>query len=428
MKIKKSIENLKEKIKLLNKKGFSYVFFSNFISHFLAFVTSLIVIRMVSKSDFAYYSYANNLLAYVISFSGFGLSTIILKYCNAKENKDYQKTYLTFALVTGLCIQLPLTILLFIIAFNKIPFEQAKPLLLIMFMIPFFTYIFQIVQNYYRSQSDNKQYFYMTILLSVFYLIFGIILIKIWGVTGYSFSKTIVLAFCSLIPLVLIYKSLKKYNVIKIPKETKKQFFIYGATIIVSHFLYSAMFNNELLLVNNIIANEVASANYKVAMLIPSQMAIISSSIMVFYFPLLAQQNNVNTVYKTTKKIQFYSTIVTLLIALFGILLSPHIIKLFYGNQYLDSLNLMNRFWLVYVFNNNLVINLNVFQAIGKTKSTIYIMLLIFVVHFLLDYFLITRYNINGVGYATAFVCLLGSLIFMFSLKKLCKKEAKNEN
>lgn len=48
--------------------------------------------------------------------------------------------------------------------------------------------------------------------------------------------------------------------------------------------------NNEMFLVNNILKRETITANYKIATLILSQLLFVTSTLVVYFFPILAQK------------------------------------------------------------------------------------------------------------------------------------------
>lgn len=81
-------QKLKEKLKELFRKGFFHVFIGNTLVKMIAFISSIVVVRLVNKQDYAYLAYADNLYNYVIAFAGMGMSSAILKYCaTAKKNQ-----------------------------------------------------------------------------------------------------------------------------------------------------------------------------------------------------------------------------------------------------------------------------------------------------------------------------------------------------
>ena len=72
---------IKEKIVGLLRGGFFHIFIGNTLVKMIAFISSIVIVRLVSKNDYAYLTYADNLYNYAISFAGLGMASSILKYC-----------------------------------------------------------------------------------------------------------------------------------------------------------------------------------------------------------------------------------------------------------------------------------------------------------------------------------------------------------
>lgn len=433
IKIEKLIEIIKMKdegrlIKTLFRKGFFHILSSNLFSQLLAFVTSILIIRLTSKSEYAYFSYANNLYSYIILIAGFGLSSALLKYCSSTNDSKKDKSYLMFALGYGTAIQLFLSIILVVVIyFVKIPFENAKELIYYMIFIPSLTYIYQVILNYYRSREENKKYSLLTISNAIIALILTYVLLKTNGIIGTALAKTISFFIMILIPSIFLFKNLRPLKRVVLDKKVKKNFVLMGLSIVISTFFYSIVYSNEIFLVNNLIGNEIITSNYKVALLIPSQLVIVTSSIMIYFFPIIAKTKDNKKIITLTKKIHLFSNLIIFIITFIGIIISPFIIKTIYGNQYSDAISLMTRFWFVYAINNSLIVSNNILLALGRTKVVMYVSIIISVIHFIIDYTLIKLFNVNGVAFATIFINLLGVIIFWIYLKRVAeKKESLN--
>ena len=70
---------IKEKLQGLLQGGFFHIFVGNTLVKMIGFISSIVIVRLVDKNDYAYLSYADNLYTYVISFAGLGMTSSILK-------------------------------------------------------------------------------------------------------------------------------------------------------------------------------------------------------------------------------------------------------------------------------------------------------------------------------------------------------------
>lgn len=434
LKIKKIIDIilLKDKnelIKKLFKKGFFHVLTGNALAELLAFVTSILVIRLTnSKSEYAYLSYANNVYSYIILLSGLGLSSALLKYSSSQNNPEYDKAYLKFTLKIGLVIQTILSIAVIVIIYNiKIPFMEAKKIIYLMVLVPFITYIYQVFQNYVRSKENNKLFAKTGIIFSIATLFFSIGSIFLYGIYGVPFAKYLAFIIAIILPLKFIKKSFKNVKNIKLSQKQKQSFIKMGLSILIGTFFFSIMSSNELFLVNNLLSDEVITSNYKVSILIPSQVRVIISSVMIFFFPILAKLKDNQKIYKLAKRINLTTFLIISLIAGIGIVLSPFIIRLFFGSQYDDTLKLTVIFWIVYLFNSVINVPFNILLALGRSSFVMLSSIIISLIHLLLTYMFIKLFGINGVAFSTLLSYVIGGIIYWKYLKMICtKKEPAN--
>ena len=86
-------KTIKEKLQSLIAGGFFHIFIGNTLVKMIAFVSSIVIVRLVNKNDYAYLTYADNLYNYAISFAGLGMSSAILKYCATAASKEEDKAY-----------------------------------------------------------------------------------------------------------------------------------------------------------------------------------------------------------------------------------------------------------------------------------------------------------------------------------------------
>ena len=66
---KKKIHQMKTK---LFETGFFHVFGSNIINQVIAFLSGIILVRILSKAEYGIYSYAYNIINFFLVFNGFG--------------------------------------------------------------------------------------------------------------------------------------------------------------------------------------------------------------------------------------------------------------------------------------------------------------------------------------------------------------------
>ena len=86
------------RVKSLLTSGLSYILLGNFLSKFVALLSSVLIVRLVDKTEYAYLSYADNLYNYIGLFTGLGLASALLVTCTPDVSLGKQRAYLNKAL------------------------------------------------------------------------------------------------------------------------------------------------------------------------------------------------------------------------------------------------------------------------------------------------------------------------------------------
>ena len=153
------LQKIIDKVKTLLNGGFFHIFVGNTLIKMIAFVSSVVVVRLVNKNDYAYLTYADNLYNYVISFAGLGMSSAILKYCATAKSQEEDKAYFMFALKYGTLFEAVLSLVVVLyVTFAAIPFPETKVIVYILVLYPALNNIINTILNYLRAHGENKMY------------------------------------------------------------------------------------------------------------------------------------------------------------------------------------------------------------------------------------------------------------------------------
>ncbi len=429
-KISEYHKTISKKLKGLYKNGFFHVMIGNSLVKMITFVSSIVVVRLISKQEYAYLAYANNLYSYISLFSGLGLSTALLKYNSSTNSGGESKAYLMFAIKYGLIFQTLLTaaMLLYVVNFD-IPFPEAKNIIYLLVLLPLLTYSFEVMQSYVRSKKNNRLYAKVGIVKAFLVLVLSIFFAQLIGVNGIPIARYIATLLPMLLMFIFIRQDLEGANRIKLDSSQVKKFVNLGVSLMIANLFSMIMPLNEMTLVNNIIRDEIITANYKVAMLFPSQLGFITGSIMIYYFPIISRMKDNKTILITAKKIQLVAGIIIGIICIAGFILTPLIIKLLYGQSYSDAKMLSRLFWIIYGINAGFrMIPMNILPALGRAKFNAILAIISSAVHFILDYVFISMYGISGVALATSMIYVISGMIYWIYLIKLCNNKDESAN
>lgn len=412
------------KYKRLLKDGFFAVFMGGMLSKMIAFLSSIVIVRMVDKSAYAALAYADNIYSYVILLSGFGMASAILKFC-VNENQTINKAYYCFALKWGSLIQAILIgTFFFILMMIDVPFPGAKRIFIALIPYGFLYYLGNLYQSFLRTQFKNYKFAVSSFVQVLLTFVLSILLVRKIGVVGIAFSRAFAISGSILIflPFVIRYFSQNPFYVLS--KKEIYPFLWMSVSLLVSNVFSMIMPANESFLINNLIKDEIITANYKVANLIPSQLPFVTSTIMVYYFPIVARAKKNETTWKSICTVGISVFCFTLLIASVGVFLTPHIISIAYGNQYSGIENLSSKLWLVYFINAGFRMTpMNLLPALGYVRFNVTISIVSAIIHLGIDYICISQFGLNGAIFATAIVYLSTGAMYWIYLYRKCKRD-----
>ena len=415
-----------DKIKSLIKDGFFHILLGNTLNKMIAFVTSIVIVRLVSKADYGYLSYADNLYSYINLFAGLGVSTSILKFCSPKKNTGENKFYLNFSLKIGGVFQLALSFILIIyISLCNITFPEAREIIYVMVLYPFLVQIETTIQSFVRSMLENKLYAKMGVVQTIVAFICSFFFVRAIGVIGIVISRYIAIL-CALFVACKFVKKCIPYNVVSIRATSNeiKKFWKISISLMLANLFSMIMPINEMFIINNLIKNEIVTANYKVAILIPSQITFIASSVIIYIFPKIAQMNKRNTIFKYSIKAGILLFSIILGICLLGAILTGPVVRIIYGSKYEDAITLSMIYWVVYGINAGIrMLPMNILPALGITFFNSSLSIVTCVIHAILLYIFINIFGIYGAALALIIVYLLSGIVYWIYLYKYCCRE-----
>lgn len=416
--------DLINRIRLLIQDGFFHILLGNTLNKMVAFASSIVIVRLVTKADYAYLSYADNLYSYINLFAGLGVSTAILKFCSPEREKGINKYFFILAMKTGVVFQLIMSLILVVYsATQTIAFQEARFLILIMVLYPVFVQMETTIQSYVRSMFQNKLYAKMGVVQTVTAFTCSVIFVLLIGINGIVFARylAITMAIGIAIPFLKTDLPAKIKTIIPTVKE-KKYFWKISISLMLANLFSMVMPINEMFLINQLIRDEVMTANYKVAILIPSQITFIANSIIVYIFPKVARKNEKGeNVFKYSLKVGMILLLLIFGVCLVGEILTAPVIRLVYGKQYEDAIALSNIYWIVYGLNAGLrMLPMNILPAMGVTYFNFILSVITCLVHAVLLYIFIEGYGIFGAAYALILVYLFSGFLYWIYLYKYC--------
>lgn len=413
---------MKNKIFVLIKTGFFYILIGNTLTKMISFFSGIIIVRLLSKTEYATLSYADNIYSYIYLFAGLGTGSGLLKFC-VQEDKRKNKAYFFFAVKIGILFQIALMMITLIAAeIFTFPFESADYLIKTMAITPIAFYLLQAGQAYLRARFENKLFALTGVIQTICVLVFTVLTVYFIGMQGIVISRYLAVFIALLIVIKYLFREFDGTCILTLEKNEKKQFFQLGFSMMVATLFSTIIPINEAFLVNNIIRDEVVTANYKVATLLPSQLAFITNSIIVYCFPFIAKMDDKKRIWRYLKMLGMVTFGIIGTICLLGYIFTPIIIRIAYGQQYSNALKLSQIFWLVYFLHAGFrMVPMNILPALGITKFNAIFSVFTCTIHFIIDYIFISKWGISGIVFGTVFVYIISGITYWIYLYRYCK-------
>lgn len=415
------MSRIKISLKRLLSDGFFHILIGGSLTKVIAFMSSILVVRLVSKTEYAFLAYADNIYSYVLLLSGLGCATAILKFC-ASDDKEKNRAFYIFALKFGTVTQAVISFIVFmILEYVEIAFPEAKSYIYLMTFYPFLYFWIAAIESYMRALFKNKEFAYAGIIQSIVALVGSVGFVLLWGAYGVIVARYIALGVVIIYGLTVVKekKGEGKNTEIKISFDEKKSFVYLGIALLIANVFSMIIPYNESFLINNVICDTEITANYKVACLIPSQLPFFTSAIVTYYFPIFARLKDGEKIWEEMKKVGVLTVFLIAGIAIIGIIVSPFIITIFYGEKYSDIFFLMTLLWIMNAINAGFrMLPMNILPAIGYSKFNVVVAFFTCIIHFCIDYVCIKMLGINGAVIAGGIVYLVSGLAYWYYLKK----------
>lgn len=425
---KTTIANAFSGLKNLLKNGFFHILTGNFLNKAIIMISSIVIVRLVDKEAYADISYADNLYSYISFASGLGMANALLKFCSADQDKELDMAYVNYSVKVGGTFELAISLALcIIVSFVNVPYVGARNFVWGLLLHPFIAYLITVGSVYMRTQLENKKYAYVGLTKSLLVCVFSVVFVCFFGVNGIIPARYLSLIFVIVYVLIYYKKETKGKKATTLSKEQKKKFIEMGLSLGFADFFSSIMPINENFLVNNIIRDPIITSNFKVAGLLPQLLFMVSGAITLFYFPFIARMKDFSAIRKKVVQIAIINATIVVILTCLGMLFTPIIIRILYGDKYLDAVSISYLLWIMRATNCIIrVVPINMLVAIGKTKFNLYMSIISCGLQCIIDYVFINSLGINGVAIGATIIYFLSGIAYWMYFMHCCKLKMTN--
>lgn len=424
----KNIVNLIKKIaSKLGNTGFFHVFGSTAINKIIGFASGIVLVRLISKSEYGVYSYAYNLLTFFMIACGFGAVSGILQMCSEQRDEEEKKQLYAYASRSSFFLNCALSVVILLVAFFiPLKIEGANFCLGMMAFLPIFSYTYEMQAIYLRTQRRNKEFSYSNSFSTLIIFLLSCVLAYLFHVEGLVAAKYIAFIVSSVF---VIWRCRVGYPVTKrvqIAPEIRKQFWGISTISMLNNGLSSMMNMLGVFILGVVIPDSTVVASYKLATNIPTALAFIPAAFVTYIYPYFAlHREDKMWVKKKYMLVAGALAVLCSLIALGMFLFAPFIIKLLFGEIYLDAVPsfrvLCISFAVTAVF-RTLPGSILVTQR--KLKFNLFTAAVSSTINTVLNVIFITRWQSIGAAYATLVTVIItgildtGYLAYILNRKK----------
>lgn len=337
--VKVLMKKLIQKGKRLTQAGFLHVFGSNAINRIISFAYGVLIVRVISKSEYGVFVYANNIYSMITLVSGFGIIPALLQLGSEYANEETKlRSYFAFSNRFGILVNIGLCfIVLFIAMIIPLPIKGANQLLLLMTLLPVLEIIRDLQIVNLRVNLRNQAFGYINTtnaLLTSGLTILGAWLFSAQGIVLSQYMVVIIV----IILLAFVMKVPFSVNGDSLNRHEKKDLLQIAGISALNNALTQLLSLLGAFVLGLVVADENAIASYKVATTIPFALNFIPSSLMMFVYPYFARHKDEREwVSKYYRMITLSMSLVNFFIVVGGVLLAEPIVRIIFGSAYLDA-------------------------------------------------------------------------------------------
>ncbi|OCA78508.1 hypothetical protein BBH99_08255 [Chryseobacterium contaminans] len=396
-----------------------YVFLSFLIAKISSFLGSLLIIRLLPENEFGVLSIVLSVLTIFTPFTGFGSSQSLMRFGSISYDKEEKLKISSYFFFKGMLLELILIILfLFASVFYIHKYEDIFIIFIACAVRLGGFYFLNHIQIFYRISGENQVFAKINNVVNIGGLLLVLILTYFFKFYGYLIAVSI----APYLSLLWLKKDIYSHRAFRF--QNYKEMWRYGIFTALTSVTSDALYSLDILLLG-FMTNENAVANYRTAILIPSNIIFLATSFLQSDFPILSKN------FRDKKFLQSYAINfnklfipICLGILLFFYLFKKYIIIFFFGETYVENTTLfmiLSVGFTLGMLTRNLYGNL--LPAVGKVEINTWLGIGSLIFLAVLAYILVPLYGTIGMGIAmtaTLLVSGLGFLFFFFSyLRKL---------
>jgi len=402
------------KLVMLMKTGFFHVFGSSVINKIIAFMSSIVLVRILTKQEYGVFTYSWNIYSIVLLLNGMGIDSGVLQLSSEKSGDTiFADRTSNYGTRFGLRFNIILMILLLGIGlFAPLKIKGAGRLLCFLCLMPAAQLLYQMTTVYLRSQKQNQEFARITVLNTVLIFISSAIMALILREIGLIIGYYIAYLTSYAIGIIGYHVNILNHTE-QLGKKDRYDLLKISFISMLNTGLSQAMYLLDIFIIGVVNPKETILASYKVSTMIPSALTFIPIALVTYLYPYFAEHRKDGSwCLQAYKKVLLGLSGTNFIIAIVLFLEAPLIIQLFFGAQYLDAVPVFRILSLNYFISGTFrIISGNLLVTQRKLTFNLFVAVVSSIANVIADYLFIRWWGSLGAAMATVLVVVISSIL-----------------
>ena len=413
-------------VRMLYARGAFHILVSTFANKFVVFFGTIVVVRLLSREDYGLVSYVENIYGYVLIFAGLGLSNGLLRFIVLAEGA-LKRAYFRYILRASLVRNLVLAgVLLGGNAVAPYPpeFEVAREWVPVMALLLPLQDLVKDGRFGLRAVFENKTYANLTMGVSVALIVGRVAGAYLDGAGGVLWSRVIVNGAFAGGTVWMAWRAVERASGERpepgerLSRGQRREVDAYSAQYMITNGLWALFMLNDTFLLGQLGGGAEELADYRVALVVPGLLALLSNAIGMFLAPYFTKhEQDAAWVWRYWRTALGVTAVLTGIAAgalAFG---AEEMVTLFYGEGYRSIVPLMQvLLFAQFIYSGLGYTTVNILSAMGQVRANIRISIAGMVLQAALDVWLIPLHGAMGVAMASCLtytvMCVLVTGVF----------------
>lgn len=272
-------------VRRLKRTGFFNIVVSGMLNRVIQFLSGVILVRLLSTTEYGAYSYALNIVNYFVLINGLGMSSSIVQFCVEQSSEDgAERMYRTASSIGMIWDLILVAVIVFIALFVHLPVEGSNALLLLLAPFPLFSFAVEAQQQRLRSQFRNSQYALATNFNTILLVVLSVAGAVIGSSAGLSIGRTLSMLITTIV-VVFAFNIRVYIGRICERREVILDMLKFSITACSASAIFQVVMISGTTIIGNLLGDEEAVAIYTSASTIPFALAFLPQMIVIYASP-----------------------------------------------------------------------------------------------------------------------------------------------